>query len=1087
MSSKGITALIQGAVWGICLLLCSFPVMAEQLCEKPAGRLISVQGGALVQRVGQSTWQEVAGEAYFCPGDRLMVNRSGRAAVVLANETILRLDQMSTISFPESPSDTFSVVEFFQGIFHIFSNRPRSLKVITPYVNGVVEGTEFLVEVETDAATITVFQGRVEAVNAQGQLSLGDGQSALARQGMAPAYRAVVRPRDAVAWTLYYPAVIETAADGDDDIAASLRRAGTALEVGRLDEARSLLLQIREQAPENVESLALLSVIETVRNNSQSAFELARQAIAADPDSAAAGLALSYAYQAQFDIAAALAALEKASETNPANGLVKARLAELLVAVGELDRAEKAAAEAVSLSPAAGLSHTVLGFVHLSRVEIEEAQEAFRAAISRDPAQPLARLGLGLSKIRQGKLAEGRADIEIAAALGPGDALIRSYLGKAYFAEKRDGSAGRQYQIAKELDPADPTPWFYDAIRKQTTNRPVEALRDLQQSMDRNDNRAVYRSRLLLDDDLAARSAALARVYTDLGFEQLARSIGIRSVQIDPGNYSAHRFLADVYRAQPRHEIARVSELLQSQLLQPINITPVQPQLAESDSLLVDGAGPASTGFNEFNSLFLRDDITFQASGMFGSNDLLADEVVLSGVRGNFSYSVGQLHFESDGIRENSDKEHDIYSAFLQARLSPATSIMTELRYRERTYGDTALRIDLEDFSSSLRQSDESRSFRIGLRHDLNPSSILLGTAVLGTDEGRSTTRPDGFFYTDSAYKLETDHQMIEAQHIYQGSKFNLRSGAGYLNGEAKETYVENFPMVFFDENDFTTDHFNLYSYSQIHLLDEVAITLGLGFDGVDSLMKDDSEFNPKLGIVWQPSMATQIRAAAFRSTTRFLFYGQTIEPTSVAGFNQFYDDMEGTTAWTYGTAIDHSFSSEWYGGAQYFRRLLDVPYPDFSPTFEILLEEDEWQEDIGSAYLYWTLSSRMALGLEYYYERYEHERFEGMQEIRRLTNHRIVPTVKFFHPCGVSTTLRAGYVNQKGDFGSRFLGYEEKDDEFWVFDLSLSYRLPKRYGILQLQVNNLFDEDFAYLDTDPAQSRLLQERQILASFTVSF
>ena len=67
----------------------------------------------------------------------------------------------------------------------------------------------------------------------------------------------------------------------------------------------------------------------------------------------------------------------------------------------------------------------------------------------------------------------------------------------------------REYAIAKELDPKDPTPWFYDAIAKQTTNRPVEALQDMQKAIELNDNRAVYRSRLLLDSDLAARSAAL--------------------------------------------------------------------------------------------------------------------------------------------------------------------------------------------------------------------------------------------------------------------------------------------------------------------------------------------------------------------------------------------------------------------------------------------------------------------------------------------------------------------------------------------------------------------------------------------------
>jgi hypothetical protein len=156
------------------------------------------------------------------------------------------------------------------------------------------------------------------------------------------------------------------------------------------------------------------------------------------------------------------------------------------------------------------------------------------------------------------------------------------------------------------LDPNDPTPYFYDAIAKQTTNRPVEALHDMQRAIELNDNRAVYRSRLLLDADEAARSASLGRVYSDLGFQRLALVEGWKSVNIDPTNFSAHRLLADTYSVLPRHEVARVSELLQSQLLQPLNMTPLQPRLAESNLFLISSLGPGALSFNEFNPIFNR-------------------------------------------------------------------------------------------------------------------------------------------------------------------------------------------------------------------------------------------------------------------------------------------------------------------------------------------------------------------------------------------------------------------------------------------------------------------------------------------------
>ena len=116
---------------------------------------------------------------------------------------------------------------------------------------------------------------------------------------------------------------------------------------------------------------------------------------------------------------------------------------------------------------------------------------------------------MGLAIIREGDVNAGSRQIEIAASLAPNDALIRSYLGKAYYEEKRGKLDEREFDMAKQLDPNDPTPWFYSAIAKQTTNRPVEALHNMQKAIELNDNRAVYRSQLLLEADLAARSASL--------------------------------------------------------------------------------------------------------------------------------------------------------------------------------------------------------------------------------------------------------------------------------------------------------------------------------------------------------------------------------------------------------------------------------------------------------------------------------------------------------------------------------------------------------------------------------------------------
>ena len=733
MRYRSSIVLIEGIILLVLFNLACGSSFGAQHCSEPVGTLVSIEGSGEFQAYGQQNWQPVKLNDRFCAGDVLRVGPGGRAAVTLTNETILRINQNSTLNF-SAPEEPHSVLELLKGMLHIFSHRPRALKVSTPYVNGTVEGTEFLVSADDQQAEIIVFEGLVRAANAQGSLDIASGQSITASKGAAPQYSTVVNPRDAVQWTLYYPTILPVAAGSSATEADRLvSQASAALQTGQVAKAREALDKALTADPQNSNALALLAIIDVVQNRHESALAQARKAVELAPELAAAGLALSYAQQATFDVDGALDTLLKTAEANPGNAEVLARLAELQLAVGRFDQALAAIDQAVALTPDNSRIQAVQGFVHLSRVEIDEAQASFARAVELDQAMPLARLGLGLSQIRGGRVAPGRAEIEIGAALDTSNSLIRSYLGKAFFEERRDTLAGRQYQIAKELDPADPTPWFYDAIRKQTDNRPVEALKDLQQSIALNDNRAVFRSRFLLDDDLAARSASLGRIYQDLGFQQLALSEGWKSVAAQPGNFSAHRFLSDSYRVLPRHEIARVSELLQSQLLQPLNINPVQPQLGRSDLAVLQGSGPGQASLNEYNSLFLRNRFALQASGVAGSNETLGDELVHSAIYNKLSYSIGQYYYKTDGIRENNDQRNEIYNGYAQGMVSPKTSWMFELRYDEDEYGDLTMVIDpsVYDFSPTIRTVAEQKNGRLGFRHDFRPHSTLIGTAAL--------------------------------------------------------------------------------------------------------------------------------------------------------------------------------------------------------------------------------------------------------------------------------------------------------------------------------------------------------------------
>jgi outer membrane receptor protein involved in Fe transport len=59
--------------------------------------------------------------------------------------------------------------------------------------------------------------------------------------------------------------------------------------------------------------------------------------------------------------------------------------------------------------------------------------------------------------------------------------------------------------------------------------------------------------------------------------------------------------------------------------------------------------------------------------------------------------------------------------------------------------------------------------------------------------------------------------------------------------------------------------------------------------------------------------------------------------------------------------------------------------------------------------------------------------------------------------------------VNQKIqvlDFESSTIS-PTQDEDFTLVNAGLGYRLPKRWGIVALQINNMFDKDFYYQDNN--------------------
>jgi outer membrane receptor protein involved in Fe transport len=356
-----------------------------------------------------------------------------------------------------------------------------------------------------------------------------------------------------------------------------------------------------------------------------------------------------------------------------------------------------------------------------------------------------------------------------------------------------------------------------------------------------------------------------------------------------------------------------------------------------------------------------------------------------------------------------------------------------------------------------------------------------------------------GVFYRD---KGEDDRAFsAELQHLFSSKYIKTIFGIGYFHIDMEDQLLLSLLNLFPPPSFFAfpllvpgdVRHTNLYLYSYINFLKNVTFTLGASGDlykeqRPDKTFEHTNQFNPKFGITWNPFPDTTLRAAVFRVLKRTLITDQTLEPTQVAGFNQFFDEPNATKSWQYGVGVDQKFFKSIYGGAEFSYRDLDTQQTQGTAEGAIVNKFD-WKESTARGYLYWTPHKWFGLSVEYLYERFKRD--EGFAlGAKDVTTNRVPLGINFYHPSGLSAMLKASYINQRGDFEPQFEAgtgtFVPGKDNFWLFDTAISYRLPKKYGFISVGVKNLFNRDFKFFDVDYFNPTIQPGRFIYGKITLA-
>ncbi|HKQ60163.1 MAG TPA: tetratricopeptide repeat protein, partial [Candidatus Polarisedimenticolaceae bacterium] len=771
----------------------------------------------------------------------------------------------------------------------------------------------------------------------------------------------------------------------------------------------------------------------------------------------------------------------------------------------------------------------VLGFVELAELRAEPAEGTFKRAVAADPGLSLARLGLGLAQIRRGKLAAGREELQTAVILDPGDALLRSYLGKAYYEEKRSREARKELDAAKRLDPSDPTPWLYAALLEQNENRPVEALYELRQSIERNDQRAVYRSRLLLDEDRAVRSSDLARVYNDLGFEQLGLVTARRSADEDQANYSSHLFLAGNYRNVPEFAPAFLSETLQGRIYQPVGVNAVRPDVVNE-----------SVSFNEYTALFDRERVrgfgaaSYAETGTFAPSpadvcldpssdpnnpsfipcsDLAvhdshgpAGELIGTINRDRYSAALSYQKSTDDGFRFNNDQDQANYRGFFAWSPSYRDTVQLNLLHGSRETGDLPLRET--PLAHSLERIDtDLTNLAVGYHRAMGPGADLAISAIYNKTE-QTGTRLD----IDTSTKATLDGPQLEGQYVLRQEHRTWVFGAGHFDG--KQTLESPGAPQLSGDDAFT----NGYAYLKLRDLGPVELTVGAAVERVVApsgffpardapipaaeVEFSETRLSPKVGMSAYLGSKTALRAAAFYRLSPALGRLQTLEPTQLAGFNQFFDEPGGTRSLSYGVGVDHEFTPHLYGGVYLQRRArtvpeasCDAPDPDQGCLFQTPthVEGKDSRDLIGSLYLSAPIGRRFSVGIEYSDQR---RAFDFLQMTTAGTfedevrTKRLRPRASVYFPFGLFATVSATRYDQEveqfDDMDPQFAARTTVDSTFWTQDVQLGYRLPKRWGTILLDARNVSDREYTFY-LSAAEETVIPARRVTLSVQFAY
>ena len=884
---------------------------------------------------------------------------------------------------------------------------------------------------------------------------------------------------------------------------------------GKIEEAKAFLTDSRISGPEASMAHSLLSQILLVQNHKKEAAAEAARALELNNRSPLAGMTNALVKIAWFDLPAARKYLEQALAEDPRFLQAYLYMARIWLGSDYLDRARECITKALTISDTDGEVLSLAGFIQLGYRDFDKAFNLFSEAVKADPGFGDPHVGLSNIAFKNRNFSLGLTEMLTATLLEPRVSLYQSSLGKALYQTRAFDKALEVYDYAKTLDPNDPTPYLYKGIALSDLNRPGEAIQELNKSIQLNDNTAIFRSRLMLDRDLAVRNTDLARAYGQLGLSDWSFSKALTAVKNDPLSPSAHLFLSSAFQSTRQRTGAAASELLLYRLLAPAN---------ENTFSVYSDYTPM------FEMPYIRTQVGMGAGTWYDHIGPIQDYnlEVFGGLPG-LALDFYGAYSSDPGMRKiNSDTNS--YFGIVEGKYEPTIkdSLLASYLYSNTLTGDTGSQNDYSYVTDpNLRWDDREQSVEGGFVHRFAPWSVFLAYFNYAHEDWLKTDRlyssfidynnnmdPSHlypiyeYFFDPTNYHTYRDWHNIQLQQQMRLGDHTVIAGMDYFSGYLDYFYKDTAfakaystqlglwiippPEIVLDEKYNTPDDtFSVYMRDYWHITSKLLAEYGMSGDFAQNSRTGYSDTvhsvtaNPFLGFDYELDQKNTLRLAFQQYVNTHSLFNASIAPTEVAGFPAQINADEGSKVKEVGLAWEAQWNPLTFTVFRFMGHHIDNPQFDPTDPTENRLISVQTDRLMGSFTLNRLLTPYLGLvvGISGKVLSLDAPPDTGLptgdySEIDASIG------LAYQHPSGWFASITSTLVHQDlNGLSDRSIHQQQTalaEDPFNLVNISFGKQFDLKRGFFSLNINNIFNQHFFY-ETEPVQlNAIYPDRQIM-------